>query len=84
METTCMKCGSSDRLPDLAVVSSMDNVASVPVSILAFNNPDAWVFKGSVSQKLVARVCGACGFAELYVENPGVFRAAIKKGVADQ
>jgi hypothetical protein len=28
------------------------------------------IFKGAVSSKLRAWICGACGFTELYVTNP--------------
>ena len=83
MDMTCPKCGSNEILPDVPVVSSVDNVSAVPVSALAYNKPDAWIFKGPVSHRFVARICGACGFAEIYVENPKGLVATINQVVAD-
>ena len=83
MDMTCPKCGSNEILPDVPVVSSVDNVSAVPVSALAYNKPDAWIFKGPVSHRFVARICGACGFAEIYVENPKGLVVTINQVVAD-
>jgi predicted nucleic-acid-binding Zn-ribbon protein len=82
LDMRCSKCGSSDVLPNVPVVSSSDNISSVPVSALAYNKPDAWVFKGPVTHRFVARICGACGFAEFYVEDSKALFEAVNK-VAD-
>ena len=83
MDMTCPKCGSNEILPDVPVVSSVDHVSAVPVSALAYNKPDARVFKGPVPHRFVARICGGCGFAEFYVENPQGLAAIINQVVAD-
>ncbi len=79
MDKTCLKCGSSEMLPEVPVVASIDNVSVVPVTALAYNKPDAWVFKGPVPHRFLAHICGDCGFAEFYVENPKSLLATIKK-----
>jgi hypothetical protein len=50
---------------------------------LAYNKPDAWIFKGPNPHRFLARVCGVCGFAEFYVENPKRLAATINQVVAD-
>jgi predicted nucleic-acid-binding Zn-ribbon protein len=78
--TKCSKCGSQAVLPDVPVVTSVDNLSSVPVVAVAYSQPDAWLFKGPVTHRFLARVCGDCGFAEFYVENPQALAAAIQQG----
>jgi predicted nucleic-acid-binding Zn-ribbon protein len=83
MGMTCAKCGSSEILPDVPIVSNVDNFSAVPVSGLAYRKPDARVFRGPVPHRLLARVCGACGFTELYIEDPKGFAAIFQPGVDD-
>ena len=40
------------------------------MSVVSYEDPNALVFKGAKRTALYARVCGECGYAELYVENP--------------
>jgi hypothetical protein len=42
-------------------------------------NPEALVFKYSHHRALHARICGDCGYTELFVENPKEFYDAYKK-----
>ena len=79
MDKKCPKCGSSEILTEVPVVASVDNLSAAPVSALAYNKPDAWVFKGPVPHRFLARICGVCGFAEFYVENPKGLLATIKQ-----
>lgn len=37
---------------------------------VGYNDPGAILFKETVYAKLKANICGACGHAELYAENP--------------
>ena len=82
MEKTCSKCGSSEILPDVPVVTSDDGLAFVPVSALAYNKPDARIFKQPVQHHFLARICGDCGFAEFYVERPRSLLATIRQSDA--
>ena len=83
MEIACMKCGSNEIISDVPVVSSVDNLSAIPVSALTYNKPNAQIFKSPVTHRFVARICGACGFAEFYVENPKGLVAIIKQVVDD-
>ena len=83
MDASCSKCGSNEVLTDIPVVSSVDNLSPFVVSALAFNKPDARVYKGPVTHRFLARVCGSCGFAEFYVEDPKGFMAVVKRADVD-
>jgi hypothetical protein len=39
------------------------------LTAVTYESPDALFFKGAHKGSLYAKVCGACGYAELYVEN---------------
>jgi hypothetical protein len=41
-----------------------------------YKRPGAMLFKGAVSTPLSARVCGNCGYVELFVANPQALLAA--------
>ena len=83
MDLVCPKCGSAEVLRDVPVVASVDNLSAVPVSALAYKNPEARLFKGPVPHRFLARVCGACGFAEVYVEDPQGLLATVKRAAVD-
>jgi predicted nucleic-acid-binding Zn-ribbon protein len=83
MGMTCAKCGSTEILPDIPVVSGVDRLAEYPISALAYLKPEARWSKGAALHPLLARVCGTCGFAELYVKAPQGLAAIVKRGVDD-
>ena len=61
---TCGKCGAHAMIACNAVeVDNRDLTVSV------YKDPTAIVFVGAVTSKLVAFVCGSCGFTELYAEE---------------
>jgi hypothetical protein len=65
----CPKCGSADVIENSRLdITSSGGGETLCVTVQ--KNPDAVLFKGAVSSKLRAWVCGACGLAELYVNNP--------------
>jgi len=66
----CPKCQSSDVIPDVKIIDHAHYNQPMDLSATVYTTPEAWVFKGPVSHRFNARVCGACGYAELYVENP--------------
>ena len=55
---------------EVPVVASVDNLSAIPVSVVAYHKPSAWVFKGPVPHRFPARICGVCRFAAFYVEIP--------------
>lgn len=78
----CAKCGSDRVLEDVRVVDGTldeDLVAKVE------REPHARRHEGAVSVPLKARVCGSCGFAELYASDPAIlFRAEADSMVGQQ
>ncbi|QEH38401.1 hypothetical protein OJF2_70020 [Aquisphaera giovannonii] len=82
MDRPCPKCGSTEILGDVPVVSSVDRISSTPVVALAYRRPEARIFKEPVAHRLTARVCAACGLAELYVEDPKGLALAVKEAAA--
>ncbi|SIO64953.1 hypothetical protein SAMN05444166_7500 [Singulisphaera sp. GP187] len=77
MGLSCAKCGSTEILTDIPVIS--DNLPTGAVSALAYRRPGARVFKRPITHPFLARVCGICGFAEFYVENPKGLLAVAKQ-----
>jgi predicted nucleic-acid-binding Zn-ribbon protein len=84
LDAACPKCGSSQQVPDVPVVASVDRFTSTPVSALVYANPDAQLLKGLRAHRILARICGNCGFAELYVEDPKGLLATSQGSEADR
>lgn len=67
----CAKCGSDRMVPRVRVMDrghySSD---SGELSLVIYERPEARVFKKPHKGSLWARVCGSCGFTELYVDDP--------------
>jgi predicted nucleic-acid-binding Zn-ribbon protein len=67
---TCAKCGSTKIIPHARVIDRGDYSTDVGnVRLAVARNPQALVFKGLERVDSYARVCGECGFAELFVED---------------
>jgi hypothetical protein len=67
----CAKCQSEKIIPSARVMDRGDYSADAGnLTLVVDENPEALVFKGSHKSELYARVCGDCGFSELYVEDP--------------
>ena len=79
----CSKCGRSEVLNDLRVVDrTLEEdwmAAAADLKVEVETKPAARVFKGIVGFPLSARVCGSCGFAELFVANPKKLVEAVKE-----
>ena len=67
MNASCSKCGSTEVLANIPVVTSK----GFAVSALDYNH------------RFLARICGSCGFAEFYVEDPKGFVAVAKRTAVD-
>jgi len=65
----CPKCDSDEVIRD-GVVFDKDrgNTGALQAGFLA--NPNALFFKGMTNNSVRARLCGNCGFVELFVEDP--------------
>ena len=67
-EDRCAKCGSSDVIPNVKVVGGHGDGGDLRAVVA--EHPEAWLFKGEVKPSFKAWVCGACGFTELYAQDP--------------
>jgi len=72
--TQCAKCGSHDVIADAKVIDRGDYSAQHDLSVATYRKPQALLFKGQVTTTVSAWICGACGFVELYADNPGSIR----------
>ncbi len=62
-DLACLRCGSTNILPDGPVHSQFKILVDVPT------NPAARILKGIRSKYLRARICGRCGHAELFIQG---------------
>lgn len=81
----CIKCQSKNIIPGVRVVDEIDTegVGSGELSVLVDENPSAWFFQGEHRGVLSARICGECGYTELYVSNPKELLAAYRTSQED-
>ncbi len=70
MNPKCNKCGSDEIIPLATMVDQGEYSDGRLKAVVAYTNPEAWVFKGAVCAKLKANICGQCGYTELIAENP--------------
>jgi hypothetical protein len=49
------------------------------LSVRLDRNPSAWIFKGSEVVELTAKVCGRCGYTELYAADPAALWCAYQE-----
>ena len=72
METTrCAKCQSEKVAPNVRIMDRGHYSGDAgDLSVVTYEDPDALLFKGTKRTALYARICGDCGYTELYVENP--------------
>ena len=75
----CPKCNATDIIPRVRVLDYLNAVAPQSLQVEVPENPDALIFKGKQRGSLHAWICGSCGFAELFVSNPGDLLAAYRK-----
>ena len=71
-EVTCSKCGSSKVVPRARVIDRGHyDSESGNVRVGVARKPQALVFKALESSDVYARVCGECGYTELFVDDAG-------------
>jgi len=69
MNPKCSKCGSEKIIPLASMVDQGQHSDGRLKAIVAYADPEAWVFKGAVYARLRANICGQCGYTELIAEN---------------
>ena len=68
--TTCAKCGSERVVPRARVIDRGDyNSDSGNVRVGVERNPEALLFSRTEQTDISARICGECGYVELFVED---------------
>jgi ribosomal protein L40E len=86
MAVTCAKCGSDKVVPN-AKIFDQGEYSDGTLKAAFEQNPSAWFFKGRVLSNLRAKICGECGFTELYAESPRAiyeaFEPSTEEGMAD-
>lgn len=65
MERTCRQCGSTNIIPQLPLLDG----AGRKVTVETLGKPEAWVFQDAVHGTINARICGACGYTELWTSQ---------------
>lgn len=68
--SSCPKCQSTEIIPDVRVFDHAHGNSQLELCATVYREPENWVFKNPVAHRFHARVCGACGYTEFYVENP--------------
>ena len=72
----CPRCGSDEVMPRVRVAERGDDNMRYDLQVEVQRRPNAFLFKRPERANLTARVCGACGYAELYVDAPGALYTA--------
>ena len=71
MPETCGRCGSDKMMEDVHLYRNPSTAASlVPQGLVAaVRSPHAWFQNVSAFGDLRARICGGCGYTEIYTTN---------------
>ena len=67
----CLKCNADAQVEEVRLLDRAYPYG-MPMEFTAevAREPGALLFRGAVTRTVTARVCGACGFLELYVDKP--------------
>jgi predicted RNA-binding Zn-ribbon protein involved in translation (DUF1610 family) len=71
----CPHCGSDKLIPN-ALVCEVQSVR-----VIVMSDPNAILFKGRESEEVTARVCGNCGFVQLFAKNPAVLYSVYQQSL---
>jgi predicted nucleic-acid-binding Zn-ribbon protein len=71
MPEKCPRCGSDKVMEDVRLRTEGFESAGGAAKLLAtvHSDPRALLFKGTVTGTLRGRVCGGCGYTEIYTTN---------------
>ena len=72
----CIRCGSEDLIPRARVTERGDGNQRYDLEAEVQRRPNAVLFKRAERSDLWARVCGTCGYVELFVDAPGALYSA--------
>ena len=75
----CPRCGSDEVMSPVRVVERAEDGMRHELQAEVLRRPNALLFKRPERVNLTARVCGACGYTELYVDAPAaLYRAYLQ------
>ena len=72
----CARCGADEVMPRVRVAERGADDMRHDLQVVIQRRPNAMFFKRPERANLTARVCGACGYTELYVDAPLALYAA--------
>jgi hypothetical protein len=78
----CANCGSEHVVPNVTIHGEHT------LKLVVMADPQALLFKGWESTELTARVCGDCGYTQLFAKNPkliySVYQQSLKNAPRKQ
>lgn len=84
MKPTCMKCGSDKIIPLAQMLDRGEGSTGKLEAFVGYSNPEAWVFKGTITARMKANICGQCGHTELVADNPAALYQEYMRGKANR
>jgi predicted nucleic-acid-binding Zn-ribbon protein len=71
MEKTCQRCGSQKVIPSVPLLDHYGRFGTpaMQAEVQVAGSPEAWFFTDATAGKIHARICGECGFTELWTSN---------------
>jgi hypothetical protein len=72
----CPQCGSDKVIPNALVSAADDNTKAMVMA-----DPQAILFKGWESSDITARICGNCGFVQLFAKNPALLYSVYQQSL---
>jgi hypothetical protein len=72
----CTRCGSDTIIPRVRVLDRDEGGTHRDMQVEVQRRPKALLFKQPERSTISARVCGACGYTELYAESARALYAA--------
>jgi hypothetical protein len=78
MSVRCAKCGSERVVPQ-AEIWDQGRHSSGSLHAYVYTKPDAIFFPGTVYATLYARICGDCGFTEIYAAGAAELYEAYRR-----
>src|SRR4051794_33111862 len=76
----CAACGSDRVIPDVRIVDQGKH-SDGDLQVVVYGNPDALIFKERAFSKLLAQVCGECGYVWLRVRRPDALYEAYQDAI---
>lgn len=67
---TCPKCSATTIMPNVDIVDHGAYSIEHQLQVKLYAKPDATFFRDAQYNMIRAWICGTCGYAELYVDNP--------------